>query len=117
MALHLGQEVVNNALVDLKPVGDDNGFTASIPNPKAASSAVVQSSHRKRKHGTTGSFEHQNDKISFEVEALKNCQQSPIALKIAAVEAIEVLLTVVCILLTRLSEKFSFLFNCFLIQE
>ncbi|KAJ0101543.1 hypothetical protein Patl1_05894 [Pistacia atlantica] len=94
MALYLGQEVVDNASVDLNPVGDDNGFTASIPNLKAASLAVMQSSHRKRKHSSTGSFEQQNDKIGFEVEALKNRQQSPIALKIAAIEAIEVLLTV-----------------------
>ncbi|XP_044462220.1 proline-, glutamic acid- and leucine-rich protein 1-like isoform X3 [Mangifera indica] len=94
MALYLGQEVADNAYADLNPVDDDSSFTVSIPNLKAASYAVMQSSSRKRKHGITESFEQQNDKIGFEVEALKNRQQSPIGLKIAALEAIEVLLNV-----------------------
>lgn len=114
MALYLGQEVADNAYADLNPVDDDSSFTVSIPNLKAASYAVMQSSSRKRKHGITESFEQQNDKIGFEVEAPKSRQQSPIGLKIAALEAIEVLLNVVCTFFCKFERKNFLTFLLFL---
>ncbi|KAJ4720599.1 Proline-, glutamic acid-and leucine-rich protein 1 [Melia azedarach] len=95
VAIHLAQEVVDNACVDLSPAADENGRTASRPNSEAASLAPMQCSHRKRKHGaTTGSSEDQNEITGSGMEALKNGLASPKSLKIAALEALETLLTV-----------------------
>lgn len=91
MALHLAEEVVDNACVDLNPAADENGCTTSSPTLKAAALVPMQSCHRKRKHGaTTGSSVGQH-------EAPIKHLASPTSLKIVALEAVETLLTVVCI--------------------
>ncbi|KAJ4721047.1 Proline-, glutamic acid-and leucine-rich protein 1 [Melia azedarach] len=95
VAIHLAQEVVDNACVDLSPAAHENGRTASRPNSEAASLAPMQCSHRKRKHGaTTGSSEDQNEITGLGMEDPENRLASLKSLKIAALEALETLLTV-----------------------
>lgn len=97
--MYLAQEVVNNSFIDLNPIVDDK---TSGANSKASCEALLQPFHRKRKHGATGSLEQQHDRIGLEADASKNCPTTLISLKIAALEALEALLTVVCLLNTCL---------------
>lgn len=98
MALHLAEEVVDNACVDLNPAADENGCTTSSPTLKAAALVPMQSCHRKRKHGaTTGSSVGQHEITGSSMEAPIKHLASPTSLKIVALEAVETLLTVVCI--------------------
>ncbi|KAJ4831740.1 hypothetical protein Tsubulata_031012 [Turnera subulata] len=90
IAIYLAQEVVNNSLLDLNPT--DDGIS-SAQNSKASSDALLQHSSRKRKQGTTGSLEQQHDRILLET-ASHNHPTTPASLKIAALEALEALLTV-----------------------
>lgn len=88
---------MDNACADLNPVADENGCTTSSPTLKAASLVPMQS-RRKRKHDATiGSSEGQLEITGLGMGVSKNHPASPISLKIAALEALETLLTVVCI--------------------
>ncbi|XP_021679004.1 uncharacterized protein LOC110663860 isoform X2 [Hevea brasiliensis] len=91
IAIYLAQEVVNNALLDLNLNGDD---ASSSANPMAPSEALLQPCRRKRKRGASGSLEQKYDAISLDVEASKSHPTTMIAVKIAALEALEALLTV-----------------------
>ncbi|KAH9696925.1 RIX1 domain-containing protein [Citrus sinensis] len=94
VALPLAEVVVDNACADLNPVADENGCTTSSPTLKAASLVPMQS-RRKRKHGATlGSSEGQLEITGLGMGVSKNHPASPISLKIAALEALETLLTV-----------------------
>lgn len=95
MAVCLAQEVVNNAFVDLNLIGNESVGTSANANLKASSEALLQSNHRKRRHGTsTGYLEEQVDQGGLQVKAPKNNSISPISVRIAALEALEALLTV-----------------------
>ena len=99
MAVCLAQEVVNNAFVDLNLIGNESVGTSANANLKASSEALLQSNHRKRRHGTsTGYLEEQVDQGGLQVKAPKNNSIPPISVRIAALEALEALLTVVCVL-------------------
>ncbi|KAH9657415.1 RIX1 domain-containing protein [Citrus sinensis] len=94
VALPLAEVVVDDACADLNPVADENGCTTSSPTLKAASLVPMQS-RRKRKHGATlGSSEGQLEITGLGMGVSKNHPASPISLKIAALEALETLLTV-----------------------
>lgn len=89
---------MDNAFANLNLVVDENGCTTSSPTLKAASLVPMQSCQRKRKHGaTTGSSEAQCEITGLSMKEPKNNLASPTSLKIAALEALETLLIVVCI--------------------
>lgn len=76
LSLYLAEDVVNNASIDLESAGDRGGEARS----------TSESIQKKRKH-------------DFEIQAQTNYSPKnlvPIAVKIAALEALETLLTVVC---------------------
>ncbi|GKV39759.1 hypothetical protein SLEP1_g47481 [Rubroshorea leprosula] len=93
MAMYLAHDIVDNASIDLNSVLEENaGTSASDPN-----SIKIQSAKRKRKHGASfESSEEQQDKTNtgLEVGAHKKHKIIPISLKMAALEALETLLTV-----------------------
>lgn len=99
IAVHLAEEVINNAFADLNPIDQGTGDVSSRANSKASTGALLQTRHRKRKHATTatGSSEEQLDRVNFEKEVPKG-YTTFIPVKIAALEALEALLTVVCVL-------------------
>lgn len=88
IAIYLAQEVVNCSLHDLNPIVDGTSFHAN-----AKSELLLPPFHRKRKHGATGSLEQLHDRIGLEVETSKN-RPTAISVKIAALGALETLLTV-----------------------
>ncbi|KAL0008068.1 hypothetical protein SO802_009570 [Lithocarpus litseifolius] len=95
MAVCLAQEVINNAFVDLNLITNESVGASASTNLKASSEALLQPCHRKRKHGTsTGYPEEQHDHSGLSVAAPKIHAISPISVKIAALEALEALLTV-----------------------
>ncbi|KAF8390224.1 hypothetical protein HHK36_024749 [Tetracentron sinense] len=94
MALYLAQEVISNAFVDLDSHG--SGGASSNAYSDVTTEALRQPSHRKRKHVTTTigyPEEHQNGG-GLEVAVPKNKPTTPISVKIAALQALEALLTV-----------------------
>ena len=95
MALYIAQEVVHNAFTDLN---DCPGRGASSFNslPKSTSEVLQQSGHRKRKHAS-GSATEQLNGTNVGAEALDWKPPAPLSVKIAALKALEALLTVVCI--------------------
>lgn len=96
MGLCLARKVVDNAVLDLSPISYESAGTSSSANSKPYTESLPQSSRRKRKHGsTTGSIEDGHDG-SLEVGSQKNHPTTLISLRIAALEALEALLTVVC---------------------
>ncbi|KAK7292775.1 hypothetical protein RJT34_15628 [Clitoria ternatea] len=95
MALCLAEEVVNNAFSDLSTIENTNGGTLNGSNSNGSTSAPLPPSHRKRKHGsTTGSFQEHDESGGLGVKDPKNCPLTPISLRIAALEALEALVTV-----------------------
>lgn len=97
MGLCLASEVVDNAFRDLSPIGCESDGTSSSANAKPSTASIPPPSRRKRKHSSaTGSLEEEHDG-SFEVGSEKNHPTNLISLRIAALEALEALLTVVCI--------------------
>nr|XP_023881665.1 uncharacterized protein LOC111994038 [Quercus suber] len=95
MAVCLAQEVINNAFIDLNLITNESVGASASTNLKASSEALLQPCHRKRKHGTsTGYPEEQHDHSGLPVAAPKIHAISPISVKIAALEALEALLTV-----------------------
>ncbi|KAF6160004.1 hypothetical protein GIB67_033088 [Kingdonia uniflora] len=91
MALYLAQEVINNAIVDLDSVSHGSCLASTNTYSKAATYKYNSLNNRKRKQGTsTGSLaEHQ----SLVVEP-KNKLITPISVQIAALRALEALLTI-----------------------
>lgn len=88
------QEIISNALIDLDPHGHESSGTCSAAYLKATEEAVQLPSQRKRKYqASTGSFGDQSARGGLEAE--RNQNLTPISVKIAALEALEALLTVV----------------------
>lgn len=102
ITVHLAEEVINNAIADLDPIDQGTRDLYSTANSKASTGALLQTRHRKRKHATTASgySAEQLHKVNVEKE-VSRCTTS-VSVKIAALEALEALLTVVC---------FSFIVN------
>lgn len=94
VAVSLAQEVVNSTSVDLNPIVMES--SASV-KPSEALLQTPQSSNRKRKHGTLTSLEMHNSS-NLEVGTPKNHTRCSMAVQVAALEALEALLTVVCVL-------------------
>ncbi|XAR53501.1 hypothetical protein NMG60_11022080 [Bertholletia excelsa] len=93
IAVYLTQEIISNAYVDLEFITHESSGTSSSAYSKPSSEVLIQPSQKKRKHASsTGPLEGQPDKIDLEMGLTKNL--CPISLKIAALEALEALLTV-----------------------
>ncbi|KAL6967756.1 hypothetical protein U1Q18_033567 [Sarracenia purpurea var. burkii] len=93
IAVYLTQEVINNAIVDSITRQGDGTSTAWS---KASDGVLLQSCQKKRKHaGTNASLGEQPERLALEVGVTKNA--TPISVKIAALEALEALLTVIAV--------------------
>ncbi|KAL6181033.1 hypothetical protein ACLB2K_047691 [Fragaria x ananassa] len=90
VAVSLAQEVVNSTSVDLNPIVMES--RASV-KPSEALPQTPQPSNRKRKHGTLTSVEMHNSS-NLEVGTPKNHTRCSMAVQVAALEALEALLTV-----------------------
>jgi hypothetical protein len=98
MALCLSKEVVNNAINDLSTIEKKNGGLSNGSNTDGSTVALLPASSKKRKHSsTTGSLQEYDAGGGLGVEDPKKCTVAPISLRVAALEALEVLITVVCI--------------------
>ncbi|KAF9591020.1 hypothetical protein IFM89_001230 [Coptis chinensis] len=95
MALYLAQEVINNAFVDLETLSHGSGIASSTTFSKPGTYALQQPRNKKRKHATlTGSAaDHQNG-AALEKELPTSKPPTPISVQIAALQALEALLTV-----------------------
>ncbi|KAK6233800.1 hypothetical protein QUC31_006206 [Theobroma cacao] len=93
MAIYLAPDVIDNAINDLNSFGDEDVET-SPTNIGPSTGALPQPSNRKRKHGTKTGSPEEKQTISSEVEPLNPHQTTPITVKIAALDTLEVLLTV-----------------------
>ncbi|KAK8931225.1 hypothetical protein KSP39_PZI016567 [Platanthera zijinensis] len=95
MSLYLAQEVVNNAFSDLNDYLElGNSSMLLNKQPSTIPSKTFQKNHRrKRKHGSLMSLEcHNGDDIR--IKNGSNKQQTPLSVQIAALKALEALLTV-----------------------
>ncbi|XP_020247498.1 proline-, glutamic acid- and leucine-rich protein 1 isoform X2 [Asparagus officinalis] len=88
MSLYLAQEVVGNAFMDLTNAEEVGALSSGN-----SSSKPIPVSHRKRKHDS-GSLIEQPNGVNVETGALDRKMPSPLSLKIAALKALEALLTV-----------------------
>ncbi|TYI24004.1 hypothetical protein ES332_A06G203700v1 [Gossypium tomentosum] len=94
IAIYLAPDVVENASNDLNSL-DGEDIETSPANTGPATGALPQLSNRKRKHGAkTGSLEEKQDAPSPKVGESNTHQTIPITVKIAALDTLEVLLTV-----------------------
>ncbi|XP_010549501.1 PREDICTED: proline-, glutamic acid- and leucine-rich protein 1 isoform X2 [Tarenaya hassleriana] len=91
MAMHLAQEVVTNATADLT-ICAEGCDALSSKNPKPSNEMVLRGNSKKRKANTGIDITPHNDAI--EVAVPDNHPSSPLSLKIAALEALETLLTI-----------------------
>ncbi|CAH2034466.1 unnamed protein product [Thlaspi arvense] len=92
MAMQLAQEVVSNASVDLDLTTLERFDAVSSKNPSFTNGGVLKACSKKRKHSNRSGVEAEN--AVFEVGVPHNHSSSPISLKIAALEALETLLTI-----------------------
>ncbi|XVF41312.1 hypothetical protein PTKIN_Ptkin01aG0270500 [Pterospermum kingtungense] len=93
MAIYLAPDVIDNAFNDLNSLGCEEVET-SPAKIGPSTGALVQPSNRKRKHGAkTGPLE-KLDTTGPDVETPNMHQMTPITVKIAALDTLEVLLTV-----------------------
>ena len=98
MALCLSKEVVNNAIADLSTLEKKNGGMLNGSNTDVSTIAPLPASNRKRKHSSTnGSVQEYDAGGGLGVEVPNKCPVTPIFLRVAALEALEALITVVCI--------------------
>ena len=95
MAIYLAPDVIDNASNDLNSLGGEDVET-SPANIGLSTGALLQPRDRKRKHGTKTGYLEKQDTTGPEVEALNMYQMTPNTVKIAALNTLEVLLTVVC---------------------
>lgn len=84
-------------MADLDPINQGSGGASPSASSKAPAGALLQIRHRKRKHAATRSSEEHLDGVDFEKEVTRK-YETYIHVKISALEALEALLTVVCIL-------------------
>ncbi|KAG8490313.1 hypothetical protein CXB51_015448 [Gossypium anomalum] len=93
IAIYLAPDVIENASNDLNSLGGEDTET-SPANTGPATGALPQLGNRKRKHDAkTGSLEEKQDAPSPKGESNTH-QMTPITVKIAALDTLEVLLTV-----------------------
>ncbi|KAI3983442.1 hypothetical protein MKX01_038862 [Papaver californicum] len=92
MALYLAQEVINNAFVDLDSFYNESTVASSSIYAKAATDSLNQPGNRKRKHGTVRG--DQQSGVNLDLALLKSKSATPISVQIAALQALEALLTV-----------------------
>lgn len=93
IAIYLFQEIIDNAFIDLDARDQQRISTDSGTYSKASEEAIQHPSRRKRKHPSiTGSLGDQSDQGGLEVDRTRNL--TPITVRIAALEALEALLTV-----------------------
>ncbi|KAK8629712.1 hypothetical protein V6N13_078543 [Hibiscus sabdariffa] len=91
MAIYLAPDVIDNAFSDLNSLGGED-FEIS---PANTGPALPQPSNRKRKHGIkTGSQEENQVGALPKVGESNTHQMTPITVKIAALDSLELLLTV-----------------------
>ncbi|XVE99055.1 hypothetical protein REPUB_Repub03eG0163700 [Reevesia pubescens] len=94
IAIYLAPDVIDNAFNDLNSLGGEDVET-SPANIGPSTGASLQPSDRKRKLATkTGSLVEKQDRTNQEVEGPNTHQMTPITVKIAALDTLEVLLTV-----------------------
>ncbi|XP_059670318.1 uncharacterized protein LOC132315897 [Cornus florida] len=90
IALSIDQDIISNAFVDLEYVENETGRISSSADSETSSKTLQQPTSQKRKHVTV----KLEDEAGLEAEATKNILNSPISLKIAALQTLEVLLNV-----------------------
>lgn len=92
MAASLARDVIDNALVDLNPVDNESSDPSSV-NAKDTQRELLQH-HKKRKHPsvpTSMKGQHKRHEPSGDVTT--SCMSTSVHLRIAALEALETLLT------------------------
>ncbi|MED6123205.1 hypothetical protein PIB30_046955 [Stylosanthes scabra] len=94
MAIYLAQEVVNNAFSDLETIENKSGGASNSSNSNSSAGSLSAPSRRKRKHKNAGDSLQENDDGGLGSEVPKNVPATPISLRIAALEALETLITV-----------------------
>ncbi|KAI5421942.1 uncharacterized protein LOC127076040 [Lathyrus oleraceus] len=95
MALCLSKEVVDNAIADLSTLEKKNVSMPNGSNTDVSPAALQPASNRKRKHSSTnGSLQENEAGGVLGVQVPKKCRVAPISLRIAALEALEALITV-----------------------
>ncbi|CAK8565723.1 unnamed protein product [Lathyrus sativus] len=95
MALCLSKEVVNNAIADLSTLEKKNVSMSNGSNTDVSAAALQPASNRKRKHSSTnGSLQENEAGGVLGVQVPKKYRVAPISLRIAALEALEALITV-----------------------
>ncbi|CAI9773967.1 unnamed protein product [Fraxinus pennsylvanica] len=93
VAIHLSQDVVTNAFIDLESFGDERKGTSFGVHANASGETLPQSRRRKRKQASmTESLQEQLDRDNLEVAIPQN--PAELSVKVAALEALEALLTV-----------------------
>ncbi|XVE68108.1 hypothetical protein DITRI_Ditri09bG0042900 [Diplodiscus trichospermus] len=98
-ALHMAEELISNAVIDLDALQDGNRKEAfSLDLKLTTVEASMQPAHKKRKHAATNSPEQHLDRDCPEVQVPKKFPTSPISLKIATLKALETLLTMGAVL-------------------
>lgn len=98
MVLCLAQEVINNAFADLSIIENKSGGALNVSNSNASTGPLLPPSHRKRKRrSTSGSLQELDEGGGSGVESPKNRPLTPISLRVAALEALEALITAVWI--------------------
>ena len=96
MAASLARDVIDNVLVDLNPVDNESCALSSV-NPKDAQRELPQH-HKKRKRPLVPtSFKEQHEGHGLR-DITSSCMSTSVPLRIAALEALETLLTLVGIL-------------------
>ncbi|KAI3458851.1 hypothetical protein Pfo_015514 [Paulownia fortunei] len=92
IAIHISQDIVSNVFIDLDFLGSEKDGKSSGTHTKVHPELLSKSRQRKRKHSIMArSFKEQPAQDGLEVETLHNL--TPISVKIAALEALEALLT------------------------
>ncbi|KAL0322146.1 UNVERIFIED_CONTAM: hypothetical protein Scaly_2511000 [Sesamum calycinum] len=92
IAIHISQDIVSNVFMDLDFLGGKKDDKSSGLHAKAQMELSSESRLKKRKHSSlASSLQEQSVQDGLEVEKL---HLTPISLKIAALEALEALLTV-----------------------
>ncbi|XP_057454758.1 uncharacterized protein LOC130746223 [Lotus japonicus] len=95
IAMYLEQEVVNNAIADLSTIKNKNSVTLNGSNSDVSVRVPPPTNHRKRKHSSNaGSLQEHVESVGLGVKDPKNRPLTPISLRIAALEALEALVTV-----------------------
>ncbi|KAL0401543.1 UNVERIFIED_CONTAM: hypothetical protein Slati_4184200 [Sesamum latifolium] len=92
IAIHISQDIVSNVFMDLDFLGGEKDEKSSGLHTKAQMGLSSESRLKKRKHSSlASSLQEQPVQDGLEVEKLHS---TPISVKIAALEAVEALLTV-----------------------